>query len=88
MFRANSVGDLITINRKLFTDFRLSLEEALSLYKAEIGMGFIALAFLLVTVTFNKELRFKYNWLYIAITSAIIIFFGQDLKNQFIYFQF
>lgn len=87
-FRSVDVRMGNTVLYKIFTDFRLSVSEVLSLYKYEFLMSVVVSLMLLATVAFNKDLKFKHNWAYVTVTIAIIIVFGQDLKNQFIYFQF
>ncbi len=87
-FRSIDVRMGNTVLYKIFTDFRFSVSEILSLYKFEFIMSVWVSLLLLITVAFNKDLRFKYNWLYIVVTLCVLILFGQDLKNQFIYFQF
>lgn len=87
-FRSVNVKMGNTVLYKIFTDFRLSVTEVLSLYKFEFLMSVWVSLLLAITIAFNNELRFKYNWIYVTVTICIIILFGQDLKNQFIYFQF
>jgi len=88
LFRSVDIHMALDIYYKIFTDFSLSISEQLSLYKFEFLMAVLVSFLLWGTVLFNTKLKFKYNWLYISAMLFLIIFLGQDLKNQFVYFQF
>jgi len=87
-FRSVDIDMAHNVYRKIFTELNFSIVELLSLYKFEFLMSVIVSCLLWPTVLFNKQLRFKYNWLYVTTMLFLIIFLGQDLKNQFVYFQF
>ena len=87
-FRSQNVSDALTVTRKIFTDLRFSLTELFSVYKAEVLMGIFVISLLCITISFNRKLSFKYNWAYVASMLLVIIIWGQNTQNQFIYFQF
>lgn len=87
-FRCQNMTEAISIYKRIFNDFQFSIEGIFSLYKTELVTSIVVMLLLLATHWFNNELRFKNNWLYITVMLIIIFFLGQDLKNQFIYFQF
>lgn len=87
-FRSVDVDMAHKIYGKIFTEFNFNINELLSLYKFELLTSFGVSILLWFTVLFNKDLRFKHNWLYVVTMLLLIIFLGQDLKNQFVYFQF
>jgi alginate O-acetyltransferase complex protein AlgI len=87
-FRSIDLNMAHKIYGKIFTEFNLNIGELLSLYKFEFVMAMGVSGLLWVTVLFNKNLKFKYNWLYVTVMLFLIIFLGQDLKNSFVYFQF
>ena len=88
LFRSQNIHQALIIYKKFFTDVTISMGEIFALYKAELLQGLLVLALLSLTILFNRKLRFKYNWLYITFMIFVIMMLGQDLKNQFIYFQF
>ncbi len=88
LFRAQDLQDSWTIITRIFTDFRLTVEEVLLAYRFELLVSVFVTHLLVYTVFFNKELKFKYNWLYITTILFVIMFFGQDYRENFIYFQF
>lgn len=87
-FRSVDLDMAHKIYGKIFTEFNLNIGEWLSLYKFEFLTSMGVSGLLWATVLFNKDLRFKYNWLYVVTMLFLIVFLGQDLKNQFVYFQF
>lgn len=88
LFRAQDLQDSWTIITRIFTDFRLTVGEVLLAYRFELLVSVFVTHLLVYTVFFNKELKFKYNWLYIVTILFVIMFFGQDYRENFIYFQF
>lgn len=86
-FRSLDVEMAHRIHYKIFTEFNLSIFETLSRFKFEFLTSVFVSSLLLATALFKPDLKFKYNWAYIVVILAIIIFLGQDLKNQFVYFQ-
>lgn len=87
-FRGQTIDDSWLIMEKLFTDFRLDIGELFMLYRFELFLSFLVGWICFSTQYFNKELRFKYNWLYILTALGLIMLFGRDSSEQFIYFQF
>jgi D-alanyl-lipoteichoic acid acyltransferase DltB (MBOAT superfamily) len=87
-FRSVDVDMAHKIYYKIFTEFNFSLREVLSLYKFEFLMTAFVSALCWATVLFKPDLKFKYNWMYVTVMLFLILFLGQDLKNQFVYFQF
>lgn len=87
-FRSAKVEDAFSIIAHIFTDFRINAGEFNTPFVAEMTIGFISLCMVSLTTLFNKQLRFRYNWIYIVGMSALILLFGSDAANQFIYFQF
>jgi len=87
-FRSVDIDMAHNIYGKIFTEFNFNIPELLSLFKFEFLMSILVSCLLWVTALFNIQLKFKYNWLYIIVMLFLIILLGQDLKNQFIYFQF
>ncbi|MCH2214724.1 MAG: MBOAT family protein [Flavobacteriales bacterium] len=87
-FRSVDIDMAHNILWKIFTEFNFSISEVLSLYKSEFLMAVFVSLLLWTTVLFNNKLKFKYNWAYVTTMLFLIIFLGQDLKNQFVYFQF
>lgn len=87
-FRSQSMTDVLEIYTKIFTEFTLNPFEILSAYKFDLLTSSVLCFLLLGTTYFNEELRFKRNWIYISAMIGFILLFGQDTKNQFIYFQF
>ncbi len=87
-FRSVDMKQANLIHKKIFTEPHFGIQEFFSLYKFEFYTAAFVMFLLLATVAFNRELKFKYNWLYVCTMISIIIFFGQDLSNQFVYFQF
>ncbi len=88
LFRSQNMDDALVIYKKIFTDFRLDISELFSMYKIDLYIALFVSTLLFFTIFFNRELKFKNNGLYILIMLILIIFLGQDMKNQFIYFQF
>ena len=87
-FRSIDMKQANLIHKKIFTETHFGIQEFFSLYKFEFVVAAFVMFLLLGTVAFNRELKFKHNWLYVCTMIGIIIFFGQDLSNQFVYFQF
>jgi D-alanyl-lipoteichoic acid acyltransferase DltB (MBOAT superfamily) len=87
-FRSIDVEMAHKIYYKIFTEFNFSVFETLSLYKFEFLTSAFVSCLLWITALFKPDLKFKYNWAYVVGIIFIIIFLGQDLKNQFVYFQF
>jgi alginate O-acetyltransferase complex protein AlgI len=87
-FRTQNLHDAWRVITHIFTDFRLGKAEVQSPYQTEFMMAILVSVLLYFTVFFNKELRFRWNWLYITVILLVIVLLGQDVKNQFIYFQF
>ncbi|MEM9050875.1 MAG: MBOAT family O-acyltransferase [Bacteroidota bacterium] len=87
-FRSIDIDMAHKVLWKIFTEFNFSLSEVLSLYKFEFLMSVFVSLLLWTTVLTTPKLKFKYNWAYVATMLFLIIFLGQDLKNQFVYFQF
>ncbi|MDA0972093.1 MAG: hypothetical protein O2867_00005, partial [Bacteroidetes bacterium] len=77
-----------TIITRIFIDFRLTVGEVLLAYRFELLVSVFVTHLLVYTVFLNKELKFKYNWLYIVTILFVIMIFGQDYRENFIYFQF
>ncbi len=90
LFRAQNVSDIGVGFNKLFTDWSLDLRDAVSGFGGGSGFALLILLSLMLipTTFFNRELKFKNNFVYLAIIFVIIIFFGEDASQQFIYFQF
>lgn len=88
LFRSQNMGDALVVYRKIFTDFHLNFHELFSLYEIALWTAIFVSILLSGTLLFNRRLEFKYNRLYVFVMLFLIVFFGQDLKNQFIYFQF
>lgn len=88
MFRSADMTDALTQYKIILTDFSLNFGELLAQHKYDflLSVGLTLLA--ICTVAFNRQLRFKYNFLYVLGMLFLILFFGQDLDSQFIYFQF
>lgn len=87
-FRSTEPAHAFAILRHIFTDLRIGPGELRSAFQAEMYIGFLMLAFAAITVLFNRQLRFRYNWIYITCMLGAIFLFGSDAANQFIYFQF
>lgn len=87
-FRSIDIDMAHRIYGKIFTEFNFNVSQFLSMYKFDFLISVGVSCLLWITALFNTDLRFKYNWLYITTMVFIIILVGQDLKNQFIYFQF
>jgi hypothetical protein len=87
-FKSVDVNMAHEIYAKIFTEFNLNFVELLALYKLEFVTSMVVSGMLWVTASFNYDLKFKYNWMYVGAMLFLIIFIGQDLKNQFVYFQF
>ncbi len=88
LFFRNSLSNALKILGHIFTDFRIGFDELKSAYQTEMMMGIFVSILVFFTAFFNKELRFRHNTAYIMIMLLIIILFGQNFQNQFIYFQF
>lgn len=88
VFFRTDVANAWEILKHIATDFRIGLAELQSPYQTEFIMAAFVSVLVLSTAFVNRELRFRYNNLYIASMLFIIFLFGQDLQNQFIYFQF
>ncbi len=88
IFFRNNAPDALQIIQHIFTDFRLGLSELQSPYQTEFMVAALMALFTLITVSFNRQLRFRFNTLYIATILFVIFLFGQDIRNQFIYFHF
>jgi len=90
MFRAQNVSDVIEGYGKIFTDWTWDFSMITMGFGG--GSGFfilVLLSMLLIpTVFFNRELKFKSNLLYLIVMFGLIIMFGEDANQQFIYFQF
>jgi D-alanyl-lipoteichoic acid acyltransferase DltB (MBOAT superfamily) len=87
-FRAQDIQDVWTIFHRIFTDLRITTGEILLAYRFELLVSAFVTHLLIYTIFFNKQLKFKYNWLYITSILFLIMFFGQDYRENFIYFQF
>ncbi|MFZ1687972.1 MAG: MBOAT family O-acyltransferase [Flavobacteriales bacterium] len=87
-FRAADVHDAFAIIEHILTDFRISAAELQSGFFAEMAMGFVLIGLTMCTALFNRQLRFKYNWMYVVGMLVLIFLLGTDAQNQFIYFQF
>jgi D-alanyl-lipoteichoic acid acyltransferase DltB (MBOAT superfamily) len=87
-FRAQDIQDVVTIFNRIATDFRLTIGEVLLAYRFELLVSVFVSHLLIYTVFFNKDLKFRHNWLYISSVLFLIMFFGQDYRENFIYFQF
>ncbi len=88
LFFRNEFSSALKIIAHIFTDFRFNLGELRSAYQTEMLLGIFLSLLLLVTVTFNKTLQFRYNTLFVGAALLIIFLLGLDNQNQFIYFQF
>jgi alginate O-acetyltransferase complex protein AlgI len=88
VFFRNELWDALTILKHIATDTRLSLLDLRSAYQTEMFLAIAVSFLLLLTVLTNRELRFRYNTLYVAVLLLTIFLFGVDNQNQFIYFQF
>jgi D-alanyl-lipoteichoic acid acyltransferase DltB (MBOAT superfamily) len=90
MFRSTSIEQTFTGFKLIFTDFRLSFEHAVVGFTAgtTFWLMLVMVLLLIPTAFFNRELKFRSNLAYLIIIFFIIIFFGQDASQQFIYFQF
>lgn len=88
-FRAASTTDAFTILGKL-ADLRHYDPRAILavLTKPQLTEVAVALALLAVTTAFNRQLRFRYNGLYVLGMLLAIVTLGQSGANHFIYFQF
>ncbi len=90
MFRAQSMEEVWIGYRKIFFEFNLSMADLLSGFTARttfLLICFLCLA-LIPTALFNRELKFRYNLLYLTVMFVVVILLGQDASQQFIYFQF
>lgn len=87
-FRVRTTSDAWEVLKHIFIDFRIGIEEFRSPYQTELMVSIFVSILLFFTVFFTKDLKFKYNWMYLTAVLAAIILLGQDLQNQFIYFQF
>ncbi|NND77513.1 MAG: MBOAT family protein [Flavobacteriales bacterium] len=88
-FRATSFDQATIILSKIFTDLKFGLSSifvGISPFDFFLNIGLIVL--LGLTALFNKELRFKKNFVYIGVMLMLILLFGQNREVQFIYFQF
>ena len=74
--------------KHMVTDFRIGFSELQSPFQTEFVVACFVSVLVLITAFFNRELRFRFNHVFIATIVFLIILFGQDLRNQFIYFQF
>ncbi len=90
MYRSQTVEDIINGYDKIFFDFRWNYDVLLSgFHSGTAFLSMVAASFLLLpTVLFNRELKFRSNLLYLMVMFVIIILFGQDARQQFLYFQF
>lgn len=88
IFFRNGFKNALLIIGHIADDFKLSLADLKSAYQTEMVLGILVSFILLATTYVNKELRFKYNGLYITAMLALIFLLGVDGHNQFIYFQF
>jgi D-alanyl-lipoteichoic acid acyltransferase DltB (MBOAT superfamily) len=87
-FRTKTPSDAWSVVTHIFTDFRFGIEEFSSPHQTQFIISAFVSILLIITVAFNKALKFKYNWMYVTSMIIVIILLGRDLKNQFIYFQF
>ena len=87
-FRSVDIEMAHKVQWKIITEFNFNFQEILSLYKEEFISAMLVSALLWATVLFKPDLKFKYNWAYVITMIFLILFLGQDLDNQFIYFQF
>lgn len=87
-FRSVDLETAHKIQWKILTEYNFSIHELLSLYKEEFILAMVVSVLLWITALFSPKLSFKYNWAYVATMIFLILFLGQDLKNQFVYFQF
>ena len=90
MFRAQSLDDVFVGYGKIFTDWRWDLSSVTSGFGGGSGFFILVLLSLLLvpTIFFNRELKFRSNLLYLMVIFTLIIMFGEDANQQFIYFQF
>ena len=87
-FRTQTLSQAWEVMKHIATDFRIGLGELQSPFQTEFLMAAMVSLMALGTALFNKKLTFRINWLYILIMLVLTFFLGQDLANQFIYFQF
>lgn len=87
-FRSVDLEMAHKVQWKIITEFNLNFHEILSLYKDEFVSAIGVSLLLWLTVFFKPDLKFKYNWAYVVTMLIIIVLLGQNLENQFIYFQF
>lgn len=88
VFFRNDFQSALLILEHILLDTRPILADLRSAYQTEMMLSMLVGLLLWGTAVFNKELRFKYNSLYISAMLALIFMFGVDGQNQFIYFQF
>lgn len=88
IFFRNSATDAFAVVQHIFTDFRLSMADLRSGYFAEMVTGLFLASLAVATALFPRNLRFKYDKVYITGMLVVIFLFGSDARNQFIYFQF
>jgi hypothetical protein len=90
MYRSQTVQDIIDGYSKIFFEFDISYNALLSGFHS--GTAFFSMVaaslLLLPTALFDRELKFRSNLIYLVIMFIIIILFGQDARQQFLYFQF
>jgi hypothetical protein len=89
-FRATTIKQAIEVYAKLF-QFRLRV--SISQLSAELGpvnllMSFLVIGMLAVSYLLPADLKLKRSYLFLAITTFIIIIFGKNAVSEFIYFQF
>jgi len=88
VFFRNDFKSALLILGHIATDMRLGWAELRSAYQTEMMLACFLSLMLWATVFFNKQLKFKYTPLYRLAILLVILLFGVDNQNQFIYFQF
>ena len=88
VFFRNDFQSALLILKHIALDIRPILADLRSAYQTEMMLSMLVGTLLIATAAFNKELKFKYNSLYISGMLTLIFMFGVDGQNQFIYFQF
>ena len=88
-FRAKTLDQALTILHRIFTEFTLNIRELfIGISPFDMALNVFLISLLGATAFFNKELRFKKNFVFIGICLILILLFGQNKEVQFIYFQF
>ncbi len=89
-FRSKDLNDVIVGTKKIFTEFHWGFDQVISGFNSGASFWLITFLSLLLVPTafFSRELTFRNNLVYLMIMFVVIIIFGQDASQQFIYFQF